>query len=193
MSENKNQSGASNALEVAIVKKKLSNTQKIIIAGLSVIAIIIVIIGIVIINKKPADTSPKDNNGGNFVIDNGNLDALTDLMESNVSEGMFECNMTTTWNFPNGKTASTDAYVANANTNSKPIYFEVVLINSNETVFTSDLIPVGKKIKTIKLDTNLSKGVYNAKCVYHLMDKQDDGKYKEYSQASFSITVAVKS
>ena len=98
-------------------KEKLSMKQKILIA---VLIIIILILGIVIyrlLNKEE----------GGLVIDESNLEEVEEQLTDSVADGMFEINMNTVWHFQNGKSASSDAYVANGGSNKHPISFEVLL------------------------------------------------------------------
>lgn len=187
--EIKSEEVGSSSTQQVVVKKKTSTGQKVII-----ILIVLVLIGggvfaYFMLNKK--DTSP--NTGGNYVIDKDNLGDVTDQMSDKVNEGMFECSMTTSWNFKNAKSASSDAYVANANSNHKPIYFDLTLDDTGEEIYKSTLIPVGNKLKELKLDKqDLAAGTYNVTCTYHLMDEQDDGTYTEYSKVAFAVVINIQ-
>lgn len=176
-----------------VPKSKLTKTHIILIIGFSVLAVAIGVIGFILLNKDD-EKLPVDNTNaaGNFVIDEDNLAEVSSKIEDKVAEGMFECSMNTTWTFPDGKSSSSDAYLANVNSNSKPIYFEVILDDEKKTVYKSSIIPVGSKIKEIKLDDDLSKGTYKATCLYHLMDENADGTFTEYSKAGFKISLDVK-
>ena len=175
-------------------KKKLTGTQKILIIGFGLIIVTGIVLAIILLNR-PDKTPVGPNDGKNFVIDENNLQEIVDLMEDKVAEGMFECNMNTVWTFKDSNSVSSDAYVANAHTNSKPIYFDVIIDDINEVAFTSTLIPAGNQLMSIKLDKltkKLNPGTYPATCQYHLMDKQEDGTYKEYSTAAFSVNIIIQ-
>ena len=101
-------------------------------------------------------------------------------------EGMFEVNMNTIWTFPNGESASADAYIANGHANKLPISFEIIV--DEEVVYTSTVIPVGNQIKDIVLDKPLDAGSYNAVCMYYLWN--EDGT--ENSNFGVNIQLVVK-
>lgn len=157
-------------------KEKLNTKQKILII---VLIIIILILGIVIyklLNKEEKG----------LVIDESNLEEVEEQLTDSVADGMFEINMNTVWHFQNGKTASSDAYVANGGANKHPISFEV-LLDGTEEIYSSSIIPLGKQIKEIVLDKNLEAGDYNAVCFYHLWN--DDGT--ESSSCGVDIVLSV--
>lgn len=85
----------------------------------------------------------------NLVVDTSNLESIVDDMQNKVDDSMFELSMNMVWSFPDGESASSDAYVANAHSNHYAISFEV-MINEEDVVFVSDVIPVGNRIKEIK-------------------------------------------
>jgi len=165
-------------------KKGLSTVHIILICGfICLIAAVGVAAYFIVKSQSNNDVSqvlPK----GSLVIDESNLEDVKEELSEAVAEGMFEVNMNTAWNFPDGKSASTDAYVANGNANSSPISFEI-LIDGTENVYTSTVMPVGKQIKEIKLEKELSAGLYNAVCFYHLW--KEDGTEK----SSFGVNITI--
>lgn len=166
-------------------KKKLDTTQIILIVGIICILIAICVVGYFLVNgvggKKEEPT-----NTGSLVIDESNLEDVKDQLAKSVEEGMFEVNMNTIWTFPNGESASSDAYVANGTANSLPISFDVLL--DEEVIYSSTVIPVGSRIKEIKLDKALEAGSYNAVCMYHLWN--EDGTENSSFGVNIQLTVA---
>ncbi len=166
--------------EGSVVKKKLTKTQKILIAGFGVISVAIVVAGILIymaLNKKEPEPA------GSYVIDESNYEDVVDEMYDRLQAGMYEVTMNAIWHFDNGKVASSDAYVANAKSNNSPVFFEVFLKDTDELVYTSTVLPVGTKLKELKLDKPLEKGSYEAICKYNLLD--------EGGEVSSSVSIAV--
>lgn len=165
---------------------KLNSTQKILIIGFSCLILAVVVVAILLWGKlssmSQTDTSGA---GGNYVIDESNLADVKEAMAQKVEDGYFEVNMNTAWTFPNGEEPSTNAYVANGNANSLPITFEILL--EEEVIYSSGLIPVGNRIKEIKLDKDLDAGTYDAVCMYHLW--KEDGT--ENSSFGVNITIVV--
>lgn len=165
-------------------KKGLSTNQIIIIIGFVCLIAVIAAAGFLILQKLNTQPAPAVQQSGNLVIDENNLQEVEDALIQEVADGMFEVNMNTEWSFPNGESASTDAYIANGVSNHYPISFEI-LINDTEVVYSSTVIPVGKQIKEIKLDTPLEAGTYNAVCYYHLW--KEDGT----ENSSFGVNITL--
>lgn len=169
-------------------KKGLSTNQKIAIVGFSVILVVLVVIGVLIYQKLSTQQEPAPvTTNGNLVLDESNLGDIDDILTETVADGMFEVNMNTSWSFSDGKSASSDAYVANGLANRYPITFEI-LLNGEENIYTSTLIPVGKQIKDIILEKDLEPGSYDAVCMYHLWD--EDGEENSSLGVNVRITVA---
>lgn len=150
--------------------QKLSKGQKIMIGGFTCVIIVIVAAAAVIFSilSKPKPEPAK----GNLVVNQDNVSQITNDIEAEVADGMFMTDMNVDWSFPNGKSASVDAYVGNSISNHRPISFDVVLSDTGEVIYTSDVIPTGYTIKEIKFDTSLSAGTYAAVCNYHLLDEE---------------------
>lgn len=165
-------------------KGKLTTNQKIMIGGFVAIILVIIVAAIILyhILTKPDDTQ------GSLVIDASNVEAVTNELAERVADGMFEVNMNTVWHFKDASEPSYDAVLANLGSNNYAISFDVILADTEETVFTSTVIPIGSQIKEIKLDKDLDAGTYNAICKYHLL--REDGT--ENSSMSVNITLAVE-
>jgi hypothetical protein len=110
-------------------------------------------------------------------------------MRESVAQGMFECQMSMNWTFPDGKSPSADAYVGNSTSNIYPIYFDVIMEDTNEVVYSSPVIPVGQNIAKFALDKELPAGSYRAKVMYTLVE--DIETQNEISQAAFIVHIDV--
>lgn len=162
-------------------KKELTTSQIILIVGFLCVIAAVLIVGFFIyksMRPQPQETVAT----GSLVVDESNLETITQDMQSRVDDSMFETNMNVVWNFPDGESPSDDAYVANAGSNHYAISFEV-LLDGTEVIFTSGVIPVGKRIKEIKLDKDLPAGSYEAVCMYHLL--REDGT----ENSSFGVNI----
>ena len=159
-------------------KKQGKNTKNrivMIIGGL----IILLLVGVIaVLLLKPEETT---DNKGNLLVDESNLEDVTNAMGDAVADGMFEVNMSTSWSFPDGASASTNAVIANGTANHYPITFEVIL--DGEIIYTSPVIPVGKQIKEVILEKDLDAGTYHAICQYHLW--KEDGT----ENSSFGVNI----
>lgn len=123
----------------------------------------------------------------NLVVDETNADSILSDMQNEVEEGMYTVKMNSQWTFPDGKSESKDAYVANAAENRKAVYFEVILQDTSQKVFTSPTIPTGSAIQGFALDKKLAKGEYLAYCNYHLIN--EDGS--EFSTLAVEVTLNI--
>lgn len=122
----------------------------------------------------------------------GNYRRIMEEMDDQVKEGYFETYMNNEWTFPDGTSETQDAVLGNSPNNVKPIRYEVVLADTGETVFKTDVIPVGAELPPFKLDVDLEAGTYNAVCRVYLMNEEEDGTYTDYSDAGFNVTITVQ-
>lgn len=158
------------------LKKK--KRKKIIIA----ICILLIIIAAIIIYFL---TRPKG-------ITEGNYKQIMEEMENEVQEGYFETYMNTEWTFPDGTSETTNAILGNSPNNKKPIRCEVILADTEEVIFKTDVMPVGVELPPFKLDKDLDAGTYDAVCMVYLLNEEDDGTYTDYSNAGFNVTITVE-
>lgn len=123
-----------------------------------------------------------------FVEDEDTAANIVEGMKDKVADGMFECMMTTSWTFADGTSEAPNAYVANAQSNKYTFYFDVILEDTGEVVYSSPLIPVGSEIKGITLDKDLDAGEYSMKVQYTMVDEN----YQEVNTVGFMITATVR-
>lgn len=162
-------------------KKKGKN---IIIAVAFVVLLAALAVCIILLLKRqeePAAVPERD------LVDKDNADEIMSEMSQKVEEGMFECKMTSSWAFDDGKSASPNAYVANVESNRYSLYFDVYDNATNDLLYSSPILPVGTDIDNIKLDKELAAGEYSAVVMYTLVDEDD----KEVSSVGFNITISV--
>jgi hypothetical protein len=164
-----------------------------VIAGATIsIAVIATLVGIIIYlmtrPEEPIPTPPSPALGGRgTVITEDNVDEFQDLGQP-VEDGYYEARMNVEWNFDTWDSPSTNAYVANAESNTRKMYFDVILDGTNELIYSSPYIPVGSAIKNFALDTQLAAGTYNATVVYHLVDDND----VEITTVSVAVTIRIR-
>ncbi len=155
-------------------KKKRRNTIAVIIILLVIAAVIIYFL-----------TRPK-------VMTEANYEQIKERMEEEVEEGYFETYMNSEWTFPDGASETTDAILGNSPNNRKPIRYEVELADTGEVIYKTGVIPVGAELPPFKLDVDLEAGTYEAVCRVFLMNEEEDGKYTDYSDAGFNVTITVQ-
>ncbi|MBQ8519565.1 MAG: hypothetical protein IJ455_08210 [Agathobacter sp.] len=126
----------------------------------------------------------------NIVVTPDNVeDLLADREEQEATPmGSFEVMMTTTWTFPNSKSASTDAYIANSINNRNTVYFTITLEGNEEPLYTSPYIPVGSRMENVTLNSDLEAGTYDTVLTYHLVD----GEYQDISEVSVALEIIIE-
>ncbi len=150
---------------------------------IAIVCILLIIIAAIVIYLL---TRPKD------AMTEGNYKQIMEDMGESVREGYFETYMNTEWTFPDGVSETTDAILGNSPNNKKPIRCEVMLTDTEEIVFKTDVIPVGAELPPFKLDVDLDAGTYDATCMVYLLDEEKDGTYTDYSNAGFNVTITVE-
>ena len=126
------------------------------------------------------------------VMTEENYKQISEEMDEQVQEGYFETYMNTDWTFPNGASESTNAILGNSPNNKKPIRCEVILADTEEVIYSTEVLPVGAELPPFKLDVDLDAGTYDAVCMVYLLDEEDDGSYTDYSNAGFNVTIIVE-
>jgi ABC-type antimicrobial peptide transport system permease subunit len=161
-------------------------TAKRIVLILGSLAIVCAAVVAIIVLNNPQQPAPAV---GVSVINENNYKEIDENIQDKVAKGMFRTYMSNIWHFPDGSSASSDAVMGNSKANTYAIWFEVVLKETQEVVFTSGLLPVGTQIDEIKLTQNLNKGEYPASVKVHMVDENNEPLE---SNTSFAITLVVK-
>lgn len=164
-----------------------------------VLAVIVVtaVIGILLLNRPaPEEAVPAiapvrevvSGTGRGTVVTSDNVDELYAQASQPIPDAYYRTRMNVDWVFPNGKTESTNAYVENATSNERTVYFDVNLADTGELVYSSPFIPVGETLERFKLDAELPKGNYSGVCTYHLVDDN----HEEITTVAVSVTLEVQ-
>ncbi len=160
---------------------KKSSKGIIILLCIVVIAILVGVIVFMLLGKDEPETY-------NQVVTPENVDEVISQLENRAEPGSYVVTMNGDWEFENGDSASTNAYVLNDAMNTNTVYFTIVTEDDNKLIYTSPYLGVGSYIDNIKLDTPLSAGTYNAVITYHLVD--DD--HNDLSSVSMALTIIIK-
>jgi hypothetical protein len=175
-------------------KSKPNKTKRLVIIGATVFVVVIaVLVGVIIYlltrPEEPIPTPPSNTLGGRgTVITEDNADQFQELGEP-VDDGYYEARMSIEWSFDTWDTPSKNAYVANAESNTRKMYFDVIINSTGEQVYSSPFIPVGSELRNFALDTQLAAGTYDATVVYHLVDDNDE----EMTTVSVAVTITIHS
>lgn len=126
----------------------------------------------------------------NVVVNKENVEELIEDLseEERIQPGNYEVTMNTTWNFENGSSTSSNAYVANSEANTNDVYFDVLLADTGENILKSPVLPVGSHLEEVKLDKALKKGTYDCVIVYSLIDEEQN----PLSEVRVGLTINVE-
>lgn len=133
----------------------------------------------------------KDADQYNSVVTPDNVEeAIAELDNKDATPmGSYQVTMNTEWIFPDAASASTNAYVANSNSNRNTVFFTIALASDASTdIYRSPYLPIGSHLEDIKLDTALDAGTYPAVMTYHLVDEEN----KEVSSVTVSMTLTIE-
>lgn len=161
--------------------KGLTTKKIILVFGSLIIICAAIIIAILLLRDKPEVITP--------VANASNIEQIQGEIKDKVARGMFMTHMNTTWTFPNGESASSDAVMGNSSANSYPFWFTVTLSDTNEVVYKSGLLPIGQQLSEIKLEKDLGKGTYPAVVNIQMVD--ENGKEVD-SNMGFNITLTIE-
>lgn len=164
----------------------------IIIAVTCTLIVITAIIACVILFLKPGKDSADDadKKKRDVVVTKENVDDILSQSETPVNKDAsnYVVTMTSTeWTFKDGSSTSADSYVQNSTMNSYPVYFDIVRSDTEETIYSSPIIPVGSHLEDFKLDKDLDAGTYDCVMTYYQVD--DDQKVLSHVNLALRIII----
>ncbi len=160
-------------------EKNKSKGKKIIIVLLILIIIALVAV-IYFLLHKPEERVERDISEG-LVVDD---------LDEKAANARFTTDMNMIWTFPSGSAISNNAQIGNSASNIYECYFEVYLDDEEQTLlYSSPVLPVGKRIDKLELNQVLEDGSYDAICTYHILD--DEKPDRELGTVSFAVSLMV--
>jgi hypothetical protein len=145
-----------------------------------VIIVIAVLAGAIVVlasklNSKNMDEEPVEKKA---VITAENVEEVLDEWVNETEEKYvpkyYTVVQNTEWTFSDGSSPSTDATVENDAENETAVYFDVIVDETGETIYSSPVLELGAKIEHFKLDKALEKGDYICTVIYHLVDEEQN-------------------
>lgn len=164
-------------------KAKGAGTNKSLLIVCIVAAVIIaVLIGIIVVmmnsSKSNENVTAEENEKRPVLLTEDNIDEMAgEILDQSEPEGIpmsYQVTMNSTWEFEDGESASSNAYVANSENNETPVYFDVIRNDTQEVIYQSPVIPLGMDLEDIVLDVDLDAGNYECTMVYHLLDEDQN-------------------
>ena len=166
------------------MEQKKSKKKLLIIITFVVLIAVIGILGVVIYRlatKKPEEAQKPERVVSEGLVVGGSTNRKA-------SEARFTTDMNMTWTFPSGSDTSNNAIIGNSVSNLYECYFEVYLNDEEQTLlYSSPILPVGKRLDKLKLNQVLPDGSYDAICTYHILDDEDP----EIELGTVSFTVSL--
>lgn len=166
------------------MEQKKTKKKLLIVIAFIVLIGVIGVLGAVIYRlktQKPEEAQKPERAVSEGLIVDGNVN-------KKASEARFTTDMNMIWTFPSGSDTSNNAVIGNSISNLYECYFEVYLDDEEQTLlYSSPVLPVGKRIETLKLNQVLSDGSYDAICTYHILDDEDPEI--ELGTVSFAVTL----
>ena len=154
--------------EAAVSKTGKKVSVSVIVAIVAVI--IVLLLAIVLVYMFTKEDEKPELGGRATIVTEDNVDNIIASMNERNTDASYTVTMTNEWTFENGQASAENFYVKNTENNSRTVYFDLVLYDTDEVIYSSPYIPVGEAMNTFTLDKDLDAGDYNVIMVYHLVD-----------------------
>ena len=182
----------SDSAKLGVKTKRAGASRVILVLGcLILVALIGVIVVLVMLLTRGEKTAEQENNSPRAVVvheDTVEEQVERIIQQPPVEPGYYQASMTLDWVFPDGASASSNALVRNEANNTNDVYFDLLLRDSQETIYESPVIPLGSYLDNIKLDKDLDAGTYRCVIVYHLLDENQN----TVSTLNMGLTITVE-
>ena len=160
-------------------------SMPILIAIAAIIVVAVVVVAVVLLGGKGKEAQ---NSSYNLVVTSDDKNASSQNV-SDVVPTSYDVSMNSEWNFTDARSASYNAYVANIDTNTNPVYFQVKRNDTGAVIYESPDIPVGGHLENIQLsEQTLPKGVYPCTVTYNLLGSNR----KQLSHVNVNITITIE-
>lgn len=169
-------------------KKNSVNVWILVLCGVLLGAVIA--LGAVLFMKK--DTAEETravanvSSGRGVLVTPENVHELIEQDQKN-TDASYTLSMNFDWQFEDGASPSSNAYVENSQLNSRTVYFDLFLGDTEELIYSSPYIPLGGELTGFALDKDLDAGVYEATMVYHLVDDE----YQEITTVTVGVNLYI--
>lgn len=163
-------------------KRKKRKNGLIIVLLVSILALLGIII-LLLLRRQPEEVVE---NGRSVLLTEDNVNEF-DSEAGSVEDGYYLVTMNTAWEFDDGRAESNNAFVANAKENSRTVYFDVILSDTDEVIYSSPYMPVGTELRNFALTKALEAGEYSAVVRYYLVDDE----YKVIDDIAAEVSISI--
>jgi hypothetical protein len=155
--------------------------------------VIVTLITIIVIMALENDDTPLPGeilptaDGRGIVITPENVDEMREQLQERVEDGYYASRMNVEWVFETWNSPSNNAFVENQLKNTRTVYFDLIVDDTDELVYSSPFIPVGAKLERFTLDRELPAGEHPATVTYHLVDDN----YENITEVSVAVLLKI--
>lgn len=156
---------------------KTNAKTRLAIAGAVVVIAALVVIIIILLRKGEEAPTQRETVGSGargVVATSENMQEIADSLSKPVPDGYYMTKMNFEWEFEKWNIPSKRAYVENSVKNTRTVYFDLVLDETGELLYSSPFIPVGERHQNFALEKELAAGEYPATVTYHLVDDDNN-------------------
>jgi hypothetical protein len=154
-------------------KKKGGGEKKVIIGvSLAGVAVVIGVVAFLLLHKPQEEEDNKRE-----VISPASVDQVIDEIQSTSRADVpqsFIVTQNSEWIFPTWDSPSTNAYVENDNNNETPVYFDLIMDDAEDPIYSSPVLEQGVSFTGFALDKEVPAGTYSCTVVYHLVDEEQN-------------------
>lgn len=159
------------------------------------LVLVVIAIALTLFKSCSADKVPNTTQNGIVYDDNAidggwdeaDTDKIVESLNKKVDEGMINISMNTSPIFANG-TSTGNLMIVNETVNRYPQVVEITRSDTQEVIYKSGAIPVGKKIEEAKLDVDIPAGTYECTAMFYNVNP-DTGEYLGCAGAVITVTV----
>jgi hypothetical protein len=174
-------------------EQKSGSTKKPLVIAVTVLAVAVVGISVAFAyyiknnnnanNVAEEDETPKRE----YVVNEDNADEIRDALSEPVEDAYYNVTMNTDWTCSSSSLEVADAYIENSEENDRTVYFNVIVPDTGEVVYSSPFIPVGEKMSGFTLDSSLPSGKNTVWVEYHLVNDNE----KDVATVTVSAVITV--
>ena len=157
------------------------------IVAIVAVILVLVLVGVLVYVLTRKEPKPETQGKATIVTEENVQEIIQSVSEPN-TDASYTVTMSNEWTFEDGKASAEDFYVKNTENNSRTVYFDLRLADTDEEIYSSPYIPVGEAMNTFTVDKELEAGDYNVIMTYHLVD--DDKK--ELTTVSVAVEIHIQ-
>lgn len=175
--------------------EKNGGNKKLLIIAVVVIVILLCVVGamaaLLIGNNKTAETTPKSEN--KVIISAEDAKEVVEQAAAEEKSSVhipqsYAISQNDVWTFSKDTQETSNANVVNDESNETPVYFDLIVDETDEVIYSSPILELGAGLDGFKLEKPLEAGEYVCTIIYHLVDEEQN----ELTTVNVGVTVIVE-